>query len=337
MSLKLGRRAYSDGSAPRAISENMLRILRLEAALELHEIGHRLWADGERKIAPDCLRVAARCELAQAETDLLVLRSTRRRGIADCVDVSQSREAPETTWARRPRRGIRLRRPAVRLDSWPKLAASVLAVAVVVAGVIIREQLPAGHDRMVAGEEFTLLPPADPSFSAAPVASIRPASSRGPHERPTRPAVPRYQVDLDARKGAEYEVVLGSIDKKRSCSWNIVGTAADGPRSAAEIKLNPGELQRVRIPAGDFSHLSVYSNTSECAVFDEKPVLGHSPPSAAPVASTPPSATPAPSVTPTPSATPTLTEATSTPSPGLTVEPRSTVSSPLPSPSPSAS
>jgi hypothetical protein len=334
MGLQLIRAALADDGIRRAPSDNEMQVLRFEAALELHEIGHRLWAEGERKIAVDCLRVAARYELPEAETDLLVWRATKGRGISDCAGVPLSDVDPAEIWG--VRRVFRLTNPASMLPAWPKLAAGLLAIGVIVAA-LFSYRLPTGTDRIAAlpsmsprtslGQNATILPPADARFTPAP----SPTGSRIPSWRPQAPpARPEFRVELDSGSNLDYVVTLHSAAGKQPCRWNIVGTAPRGSKRAAQVDLEPGELQEVTVPARQWSSLSVFPDIpGECTVVGGKRVAVQRPLTVGP----PVPASGAASA----SATPAPTEATVMPATAASPGPLPSASRTLPPPSPARS
>jgi hypothetical protein len=238
---------------------NQIRILRLEAAEELHDIGHRLWFEGERLIAPECLHIAARCGLPEAQADVLVWRSTGETEIDDCY------EPPVAPKRNKPIAGRRT-------------TTAVLATAAAVGGSLVVHQmtpgslmgsptLPPPSTEIPSVRELRILPPVDAHFSVASTAGASPAAL------PSTP--PDFQVDLGVPSEREFVVALQSTDGKQTCNWRIVGTATNGRPGAMRIGLLPGELQKqVNVPAEEWSRLSVFpevpSSANECQVVGGK-------------------------------------------------------------------
>ncbi|GID29649.1 hypothetical protein [Paractinoplanes brasiliensis] len=250
---------------PRKITENQFRILRLEAAEELHVIGHRLWFEGERLIAPECLHIAARCGLPEAEADVLVWQSTEENEIDDCCDAPVGKRREPSRTGRR-------------------LAAAAMAGVAAFSGVFAFHQVNNGRlvwgatpappfKESLALREPRIFPPIDAQFSAG--ASLEAASS----------VSPELEVDLSVSDEWEYVVALQSTDGKQTCSWRIIGTAADGRPGAMRVRLRPGELQKqVNVPSEGWSSLSVFaevpSSARECQVVGGKFLPVDRPPTA---------------------------------------------------------
>ncbi|WP_433295984.1 hypothetical protein ACQP2F_37245 [Actinoplanes sp. CA-030573] len=269
MQLKSRRLVFGD-DVRSAAREGRFRLLHIEAGLGLHRIAHRLWAEGERDVARDCLRVAARCELAEAETDLLTLRMTRGSDIARCADVPLGPEASSGPSA--PASRLYLMRAACQrgrqaVMHTPLVLACLLSLAL---GLLVRVPL-AGLEALAprpaptaTGEEIR--------FLGAVNVRLRPGpSGQSPAKSSTLPGAAEFRAELVPPADADhYVVTLHSARGKQPCMWRIVGTSSHGPPSTASVALRPGELQEVKVMAGKWSSLAVYADpqdqSSNCSV-----------------------------------------------------------------------
>jgi hypothetical protein len=311
------------------LSEIELEILHLETGLELQQIALRLWADGEREVALDCLRIAARCELSEAEIALAVWEATGGKEISACTDVPDVQAEADVVRSRP------VKIPAQRFRTVAKVAAGAMAIT---AALVAGHQLPSGDKRnetsspitaqVIRGQETSVLPQTYARLTPEPAMADAPASSGGSAAAAPPPARQQFHIDVDPAQ--DYMVTLRSADRHKPCSWRIVGTASEGPKGAAQVDLRPGELQQVKVPAGGWSSLSVFSDVQDrpgaCPVLGGKPAPQRHP-------STPVTAEPDTS----PSAAPAPTEATVTPTPVPSEEPHLTTAETGPTGTPSLS
>lgn len=251
----LRRTARSALGVPNRLSENEVRILRLEAARELHEIGHRLWSEGERRAAPDCLRIAARYGLPQAEADVLIWRSTGRSAIDHCRDAPSAVQGIVPPAHRGPL--VRMRTAAVVLTSLAALG-GFLVMRHMKLPDFARHRVPSvSSARTVSLQEARILPPMNATFTPAP-------QSSSPLSAVASPRPPELRVDLNAPGDNAYVVALQSATGEQFCNWQIVGTAVDRGPGAMQVGLRPGELQKqIYVPTGEWSSLSVFSDTPD--------------------------------------------------------------------------
>jgi len=241
-----------------------------------HEVAHELWVAGRSERAVRCLEIASRCDIAEAEHDLMELEYTGGEHIATCADVmpvaSEPSPADPPATADRPgrhRRGLRawlpgwIRRPAL-VPAMSGLGAALLVgiplVAVRTAPQVVTPQVgaPPGaampvpvNLTTVPAEKASRLrwtdprssPPTRPPLSAEsrpPVAAVSP--SPAPPPGPSAPASTPRQDKL-------YNVV-GKVD-----SDGVVVTAiapeGDGQQRQIRLKAIPNSLFVATLSSGD--------------------------------------------------------------------------------------
>lgn len=301
-----------------------------------HGYGHRLWDEGERTIARECFRLAALCQLPEAETDVVLLDATGGKHVFECDEFALPAAAPE--------RGRRASRISAARHSWVMIAACVLGAVVVTApasgwvvartGVVRTDGLSAesgpaaGTARPAGVRPARALPTIDATLAPVSAATARPA-------RHARSHLPQLQVDLGATSDAKYAVTLSSGAGDRRCSWRIVGSASDRPPGATGIHLRPGETQQVNVSADEWPNLAVFGEpdggSGQCQVSGLRVVPVEATPTvlaASPAPDPTGTPTPEPTATPTPSAgtEPAPVEATISPPPTPTSEPEPSTS-----------
>ncbi|GIF20010.1 hypothetical protein BJ973_002085 [Actinoplanes tereljensis] len=227
--------------------------LRRTAASQVHQIARDLLAEGERSLGPDCLRLAASREDPGAEVDLLIWRTSKGRRIFGQPALAK------LAWADRWR--ARLRSPLLWLPSWPKLGLLGLTAATAISAGAFQGGVTWAAQE-TNGRQTRVLSQAEVRFPAVVSRTVHPPAPAGNAE-------PELQLELPAPPAEDYLVALQSAVGDQACSWRIVRTAPDGPSSDIRFHLRPGELQQVKVRAGDWSRLLVFSDMpSRC------PVLG---------------------------------------------------------------
>ncbi|GIE88580.1 hypothetical protein Are01nite_50600 [Actinoplanes regularis] len=241
--------------------------------MDVYGIGRWLWARGEREVATDCLRLAARCEVSEAEADVIVLKVSGGSRIADGAGFAPDENA----------RAISVssgRRPRVKMA----VAAAIFAVGAAGVAVVSKNgttppepqaqqaAMPGSSQvqpgPVVSGRLALVLPPTYARFSRAPSTHGR-STARGGEKAPARL---EYQVAVDARPHEEFVVSLQSDPDGDACRWNLVRHASGAPPEAAEVKLNRGEQRQVKMAATVPANLKVYVERSGRK--DGCPVLG---------------------------------------------------------------
>jgi hypothetical protein len=282
-----------------------------------HGYGHRLWAGGERTIARECFRLAAMCEVPEAETDTLLLDATGGKHVFDCDEFSFGENDFSFEQNDRDECAPRSITSGAR-HSRLKMAACVLgAVAVTAptsgwfvsrAGTEWETPVPAAASTHQVIARQAMLPTIDAILSPLPSAA-RPAASPPLH---LRSHSPQLEVDQAAPIDAKYAGTLSSGAGEKLCNWQIVGSASDRPSGITGIQLKPGEVQEVNVSAEEWPNLAVFAEPAagggasagaaagQCKVAGWRVVPAENTPTPGPA----PTPTPTAAASPTPSATP---------------------------------
>jgi hypothetical protein len=231
-----------------------VRLRLIEAGFLAHDAGRLLWAGGERSIAPDCFRIAARCGLPEAEADLLVWEHTDGAAIAD-----GSRAPGER---RRPRRAVTRRIP-------PVAAGLILAVGLwTTFGPQFPSRPPSQPADLTVGGQQLDAAPIEPIFAPVTQDGSPARPSTGPPEPRDRsaPVPAAAEVEIDRPRTTTAKDVLVELSSDRladsapaadECKWSLVKSSADGQDAAAPVVLGPGQSQVYRVQAGEWSSLRV--------------------------------------------------------------------------------